>query len=113
MCFEVDFECDESRTSLRIDSYMMLGPYDNLLQWPFKGKVIVRLLNQLGDYHHYDYVFNYKDNDRGKRVTRGERGDHLLPQNTFLPFDQLGYNVIDNCQYLKDDCLKFKVLVPH
>ena len=113
MCFEVDFKCDESRTLLCVYSHMMLGPYDNHLQWPFKGKVIVQLLNQLGDYHHYDYVFNYKDNDRGKRVTRGERGDHLLPQNTFLPFDQLGYNVIDNRQYLKDDCLKFKVLVPH
>ena len=71
------------------------------------------LLNQLGDHHHYDYVFDYKDDDdNGKRVTAyGERGDHLSTQSTHLLFNQLDYNADINCQYLKDDCLKFKVIV--
>ena len=70
MCFEVDFTNDKS---LCIDSYMMKGGYDSFLQWPFKGKVIVQLLNQCGDHRHYDYVFDYKvSDDEGKRVTSEE-----------------------------------------
>ena len=112
MYFEVDFDYSDCVTSLAIFSYMIPGPYDDILQWPFKEKVIVRLLNQCGDHHHYDYVFDYKDNnDQGKRVTDGERGAVLAPQGTCLPFDQLGYNADTNCQYLKDDCLKFEVSV--
>ena len=90
---------------------MMLGPYDDHFKWPFKGKIIIQLLNQCGDHHRYDYVFDYKDND-GKRVTSGEHGEHLLTQSTYLPFDKLDYNTKINSQYLKDDCLKFKVIVP-
>ena len=47
MCFEVDFNRIVGKPSLRIDSYMMPGPYDDDLQWPFKGKVIILLKNVL------------------------------------------------------------------
>ena len=107
MCFEVDFDNDKS---LRIDSYMMKGGYDSFLQWPFKGKVIVQLLNQLCDHHHYDFVFDYKDKEQGKRITRGSRGEHL--ETSTLPYIRLGYNASTNSQYLKDNCLKFNVIVP-
>ena len=111
MCFEVDFK-GFFKTSLHIYSYIMKGIYDNHLQWPFKGQVIVRLLNQRGDYHHYDFVFDYKYSGNGQRVISGERGDYLSSQTTQLPLDQLDYNATTICQYLKDDCLKFKVIVP-
>ena len=110
MCFELDLK-GFLTTSLHIYSYMMQGPHDDILEWPFNGKVIVRLLNQCGNHHHYDYVFDYKDNDRGRRVISGERGSHLSTQSTCLPLDQLDYNADINCLYLKDDCLKFKVIV--
>ena len=111
MFFEVDFSYSHRVASLAIFSYMIPGPYDDILEWPFKEKVIVRLLNQCDDHHHYDYVFDYKDDDRGKRVTDGERGAALSPQGTHLPLDQLSYNADTNFQYLKDDCLKFEVSV--
>ena len=113
MCFEVDLKGIFEK-SLYIYSYMMRGPYDNHLQWPFKGKVIVRLLNQCddGDQYHYDYVFYYKYSDKGERVTSGELGDYLSSQTSQLPLDQLGYNPNTNCEYLKNDCLKFVVIVP-
>ena len=110
MCFEIDLAAFAEK-SLQIHTYIMKGPYDDFLQWPFKGLVIVQLLNQLGDHHHYDYVFDYKD-DEGKRVTRGERGNYLTTQSTCLPLNQLDYDAKADCQYLKDDCLKFKVIVP-
>ena len=43
-------------------------------------KIIVQLLNQRGN-NHYDHVFDYKDTDRGKRVTNGEQGE--LTKGTF------------------------------
>ena len=113
MCFEVDFNEIDSDTSLRIYSYMMLGPLDDDLLWPFKGKVIIRLLNQCGNRHHYDYVFDYKDKKQGRRVNKGNRGKYLSTQSARLPLDQLDYDADINCQYLKDDCLKFKVIVPY
>ena len=113
MCFEVDFK-GVFETSFHIYSYIMRGPYDNHLQWPFKGQVIVRLLNQCGDHHHYDYIFNYKDtyNNDGKRVISVERGNYLTSQSTSLSLNQLDYDVYTNCQYLQDNCLNFKVIVP-
>ena len=75
MCFEMHLSYE-----LIIYSFMMPGPYDDSLQWPFKGKVIIQLLNQHGD-HHHDYVFDYKHDYReqgGRRVTNGERGYHYL-----------------------------------
>ena len=110
MCFEIDLAAFAEK-SLHIYSYIMKGPYDDSLQWPFKGKVIVRVLNQCGDEDHYDYIFDYKD-DEGKRVTRGERGNYLTTQCTCLPLNQLDYDAKADCQYLKDDCLKFKVIIP-
>ena len=120
MCFEVDFKNSDHNRSLEIYSHIMRGPYDDYLQWPFKGKIIVQLLNQRGGDHH-DHVFDYKDSDRGKRVTNGERGE--LTKSAFdefsdepvawsyLPLDELDYNNI-LFKYLKDDCLQFKVIVP-
>ena len=109
MCFEIDLD-SFAEPSLHIHTYIMKGPYDDHLQWPFKGKFIVRLLNQCGDEDHYDYIFDYKDNE-GKRVTGGERGSRQTTQSTCLPLNQLDYDAKANCQYLKDDCLKFKVIV--
>ena len=110
MCFEIDLK-GFFTTSLHIYSYMMQGPYDDILEWPFNGKVIIQLLNQCGDYHHYNFVFDYKYSANGQRVISGERGDYLSSQTTQLPLDQL-YTATTICQYLKDDCLKFKVIVP-
>ena len=90
MCFEVDLNDSNTNRSLYIYSYMMRGPYDDHLQWPFKWKVIVRLLNQCGDDHHHDYVFDYKDKVQGQRVTSGERGTHLQTQSRCLSYNELG-----------------------
>ena len=110
MCFEIYLD-SFAEPSLHIHTYIMKGPYDDFLQWPFKGKVIIRLLNQCGDEDHYNYIFDYKDND-GKRVTTGERGNYLTTQSICLPLNQLGCDPKANCQYLKDDCLMFKVIIP-
>ena len=109
MCFSLKFS--RITTYIIICSYMMKGPYDDHLQWPFKGKVIIQLLNQLGDHHHYEFVFDYKDNEAGNRPNKGEMTLYHKQQYDRLQYYQLEYNAYVNCQYLKDDCLKFKVIV--
>ena len=90
MCFEVDLDDSNRNRLLYIDSYMMKGPYDDHLQWPFKEKVIVQLLNQCGNYYHYDYVFDYNDKEQRKRVTSGEQGIRLQTQSRCLSYNELG-----------------------
>ena len=62
--YKIYFEVDIShKTSLCIYSYMMLGPCYDHLQWPFKGQIIIQILIQCDDHHHYDYVINKGDNN--------------------------------------------------
>lgn len=52
--------------TLRIDSYIMAGLYDDKLKWPYVGNIIIRLLNEFGDFNYYDYVFEYKGSNKAQ-----------------------------------------------
>ena len=98
---------------LVVYSCLLRGEYDAGLKWPFRGTVVVQLLNQLSDDNHYDYVFDYSQaSDReSQRVTSGETSARKSSSTPDLPFAALEYNPSKKCQYLKDDCLKFRVFV--
>ena len=101
-------------TELHVFSYLLPGEYDDGLNWPFRGTVIVRLLNQLSDDNHYDYIFDYSQssNSESQRVPISrKKSNHREPSSFYLPLAALGYNSSKKCQYLKNDCLKFKVFV--
>ena len=102
-----------SRTELYVYSYLLRGEYDADLKWPFKGTVVVELLNQLSDDNHYNYVFDYSkaSSSAFQRVTSGERSSNKAPSGHRLPLTALGYNQSKNChqQYLNNDCLKIVV----
>ena len=111
MCVNVDVRPTDKL--LDVFSYLLPGEYDDGLKWPFRGTVVVRLLNQLSDDNHYDYVFDYsraRDN-QSRRVRIGKRSEEMDPTTPRLPLTALGYNASKKCQYLKNDCLKFKVFV--
>ena len=57
MCVNVDLT--QTNTKLHVYSYLLPGEYDAGLKWPFRGMVVVQLLNQLSDDNHYEYVFDY------------------------------------------------------
>ena len=99
MGFVVDFLWEYGTPEyLDIYSYMMKGHYDDHLQWPFKGIVIIQIANRNGS----DYVFKYMDSDSGNRVTSEKRGPVLSPWN--------GYSSYKSLNLLKDDCLQFQVI---
>ena len=94
-------------------TYLSPGDYDDTLEWPFQGKVIIELLNQLEDKNHRKYTITYGESTSEKakeRVAQGGRGEGWgWPE--FVSHLQLDYNPSTNCHYLKDDCLYFRVTV--
>ena len=103
--------CD---TTLDVYSYLLPGEYDAALKWPFRGTVVVQLLNQLSDDNHFDYVFDYSQASDGvsQRVTSGERSSYYqCPSGPRLLLTDLKYNSSKKCQYLKNDCLKLKIFL--
>ena len=106
MCVRIDAngDGDGEGTHVSIFTKLLEGCYDNQLHWPFLGTVIVKLLNQLGDYNHHQRNITYGVADNMR--VGSSRGYHK-----FVPHSSLGHNPATNTQYLLDDTLYFRVSV--
>ena len=75
----------------------------------------VTLLNQLEDEdHHTDSVTfpqDTEDSDVSGRVVDSEIAPTGYGWHKFISHNQLDYDVVEDCQYLKDDCLYFQIEV--
>ena len=92
--------------------YLMKGPMDDFLVWPFHGDVVVELLNWRKDNGHHSKVIELSSdvsNSACSRVTTGERGKERWGNLQFIKHSSLEYNPSKNTQYLQDDCLLFRV----
>ena len=115
MCLNVDAngDGDGEGTHVSVYVYLMRGDNDNNLKWPFKGTIKVSLLNQLEDGQHLTREpWSLSDNipeESSGRVTEGERANDGWGYDQFIHHQDLIYKVDQNCQYLKDDTLFFRV----
>ena len=112
LCFSVipSGKYEGSNTHLSAYLYLMKGPYDDQLAWPFTGKVNISLLNQMADEEHVSKTWTYTGRyaeKYGSRVTDGKYGKGLM-ESLFVSNECLSKST-SACQYLKDDCLYFKV----
>ena len=114
MCLRVFPNGCSSSKGTHISAFvcLMKGDNDDNLNFPFKGRIVVSLLNQLEDKNHHTREpwspeHNIPEEYRG-RVTRGERGSGW-GYHDLIPHNDLNYNSDKNRQYLKNDCLFFKV----
>ena len=87
---------------------LMPGDYDDTLEWPFKGEVTIELLNQLEDKNHHKCTTNPVLSV--PRVAGKHYGDGW-GKPKFIEHANLRLSVRNNCQYLKDDSLYFRVTV--
>ena len=106
--------CSDVRgTHLSLYVYLMRSDHDQVLEWPFRGTIHVELLNQLEDDNHYfeSIKFNSKElkNYNARVKSTSNLGVTGLGKSKFISQEELGYNAISNCQYLKDDSLYFRV----
>ena len=112
LCISVDANGinQGKRSHISVFAFLMRGENDNHLPWPFTGKVTVQLLNQLEDDNHHYYIVSFPLNDEvSKRVQGSERASTGFGDARYLPHSSLGYDATNNCQYLKNDCLYFRL----
>ena len=101
-------------THVSVYTYFMRGQFDSHLMWPFRGTVTIQLVNQLEDKEHLTEPITYIDTTpdvNASRVTVGERCKLGWGKQVFLPHCELCLSVANNRQYLKDDCLIFRIIV--
>ena len=115
MCLRIDAygEGNGKGTHISVYVFLMKGDNDDNLKFPFKGRIVVTLLNQLEDRNHHTRELWSPDSNVSEeysgRVTTGKRSDKGWGIPQFIPHDDLNYNSNKNCQYLKNDCLFFRV----
>ena len=113
MCMSLDVngsdECEGTHVSLYVN--LMKGEYDNNLHWPFKGVVVVQLLNQRKDEGTFEekILFTRDTASVAGRVIHGEVAASGLGISDFISHQQLGYNAVKIIEYLRSDCLRFRV----
>ena len=115
MCLCVRPNGNSSCKGTHISVYvcLMKGDNDDNLKFPFKGHIVVSLLNQLEDKNHHIKKLWSPDSNVPEvvsgRVKTGERISKGWGHPDFLPRNSLDYNSDKNCQYLMKDCLFLRV----
>ena len=111
MCLRVDANGwgDSKGTHVAVYAYLMKGDNDDSLSWPFTGRVIIELLNQLEDKNHHKMMLPFPPDDvASKRVVGKETGTGYGSPD-FISHADLARKFLTNTQYLKDDTLIFRV----
>ena len=99
-------------THVSVYAYLMHGENDDHLAWPFTGTVVIELLNQLTNQNHFSVRIKMsKDRDVSKRVLEGDRAKTGWGRPLYISHSSLNHNAAKNCQYLKDDCLYFRLRI--
>ena len=95
---------DGEGTHVTVVAAFLRGKYDAQLKWPFTGRIVFTLLNQLEDNNHHQVGATLT---AAKNIQVG----HDLGKSMFIAHSALGYDAVNNTQYLKDDTLYFKMSV--
>ena len=118
MCLRVDANgCGDGKgTHVSVYLHLMKGENDDALTWPIKYKCTITLLNQLKDEGHHTYTLNSPE-DKGdialylSRVLSSDKGTTGWGLPKFIAHTKLDLQEEEQCQYLKDDSLYFRVQV--
>ena len=99
-------------THVSIFVFMMCGPFDDYLKWPFRGEITIQIVNQVGDHNHIKRAIPYTamtPDIYTSRVSSGERAENGWGLLQFLSHADLDYNAARKTQYLKENCLIVRV----
>ena len=112
LCLAVDSKGYGSGKGTHVSVFVtvMKGEHDDQLQWPFKGKIVVEMVNWREDKGHREVTFDFSGIDIINRVTDENkvRGPRFGNQQ-FISHSSLPYNPTTNTEYLQDDCLRLRV----
>ena len=90
---------------------LMKGDHDDHLPWPVKGTLTVQLLNQLCNDNHSEPVKFQFDGSSAEcqRVMQRSTARSGVWCFQFMHHKKLPHDADKRCQYLKDDCVFFRV----
>ena len=115
MCLRVDANGHRggAGTHVSVYVYLMKGEHDDKLTWPFLGDITIQLVNQNSDQVHVENILDFTEEDAADgetsgRVTSEERAQIALGFHTFISHAKLESTAFTQ-QYLKNDCMKFRV----
>ena len=113
LCVDANGNGDGEGTHVSVWAWLMRGEFDDHLKWPFQGRVTVAMLNQLKNDNHITETIRFittTDNQIIGRVTDGERAPSGLGCPTFIAHNDLNHKPARKHQYLKYDCLRFRIV---
>ena len=103
---------DGKGTHVSIFTYLMKGPFDDHLKWPFRGEITIQIVNQDGDQNHVEKTIDYNDETpdgiAGRVTDKNRASGRGFPE--FLPLAHLGYNRAKKTQYGKDGVIIVRVV---
>ena len=105
---------DEGKgTHVTVSTCIMRGEYDDQLPWPFRGEIVIELLNQKADTDHHERSIEYDDSvpkGHDEKITSSRRKRNFaFGFDRFVSHDTIHSQCDPTVQYLKDGCLKFRV----
>ena len=97
---KIDIVCSGT-TSAHI--YLRKGDYDDNLSWPVQVEVRLKVINQRGNHTHHivPAMFSFSKS----------YNTYQTISNPLLLLSELQYDAAKDCEYLKNDCLKFQLYV--
>lgn len=101
---------DSRGTHMSVWLCLAKGPHDDNLTWPLRGRFEIQVLNQVKDKRHHAMIIVYGDeipDNYAGRITGKDKAD-VVGEDSFISHEDL-YNNTTNCQFLKDDCVYFKI----
>lgn len=92
--------------------YLHHGPSDSILSWPFDKNVNIILLNQLEDNFHHCKTLKSGSFNNIRSSSTASTVAAVSGYGKFISQSELDRKQCENCQYLKGNCLFFKVELP-
>ncbi|XP_065901456.1 TNF receptor-associated factor 2-like [Dysidea avara] len=90
--------------------YLAKGSHDGELRWPIKGKLEVKLLNQIDDREHHSVTVTYNSHAQETTTSRITDVNRAVGWGTATLFStEVIEKVTPTCQYLKDNCIFLQV----
>lgn len=113
MCLAVSTRGYEQRDrGMSISAYLhlMKGRNDDILPWPCRETLVIELLNQLTDTNHLSITVDFSTAPQlACQRSIGVKNAVGYGKTKFVAHRDLGYNSQTNVQFLKEDCLYFRV----
>lgn len=99
-------------THVSVYFYLKRGEYDDKLQWPFRGRFVIQLQNQMRDAGHWEDILTFSSSVPEvyrSRVTNSERSDRGWGKHMYIPHGFVAFNPLTRSQYLRENTLYFKI----